>query len=238
MWLAGCAFTPGVAPDDPEPVTGVDSGGVVSTRTCHVTGSSLCLDFEDPILTPVVFDGSPGQHDAAAAGVQSMPRVAELAALVAADSQIIVPQTPGLDITPSLTIELWIEPAKLTWDTMSLVDNTTQYGVSLVGDDVGCTIGGDTAWASSYITAAAWSHVACTYDGATITVYVGGDVASCYPRHGPIPTGGTRGTSIAGDGYAGGIDDLHIYATALDAGSICQLSGRTNCDQDCPSLGD
>src|ERR1700733_8696675 len=236
--LAGCAFTPGIAPDEVQPVAGVDSGVLVSTRNCHVPGSSLCLDFENPILTPTIYDGSPGQHDATAADVQSMPRAAELAALVSADSKMLVPETPDLDITPSLTIELWVEPAKLTWDTMSLVDNDTQYGVSLAGDDVGCTIGGDTAWASSYITAAAWSHVACTYDGTTITVYVGGDVASCYSRHGPIPTGGTRGTAIAGDGYVGGIDDLPIYADALDATSICQLAGRTNCAQDCPSLGD
>jgi concanavalin A-like lectin/glucanase superfamily protein len=238
--LAGCDFTAGADPGTA--AGGVDSGGGGVARSCHVQGSEvrLCLDFENTSLTPVVFDGSPGRHDASASNLESMPRASQLAALVAASSQLIVPETPDLDITPNLTIEMWLEPTQFIWDMTWPLSNDTQYGLGLAGDVIACTIGGQTAWAASYIAIDTWSHVACTYDGATITVYVGGDVAGCLPTKVPIPTSGTTGTAIGGGGYIGGIDDIHVYSDALAADALCQLSGSTDCKQACPSgsLGD
>jgi hypothetical protein len=74
----------------------------------------------------------------------------------------------------------------------------------------------------------AWTHLAGTYDGAYLRLYVNGVLARSVPRTGPIfaSTGPLRigGSSIVtpwGNQYfAGRIDEVRIYGRALSTEEI------------------
>jgi hypothetical protein len=72
---------------------------------------------------------------------------------------------------------------------------------------------------------ATWTHVACTYDGAAITLYQDGAAATPTAATGAIATAGTTGMSLGqnlptGDHLAGALDDVRIWRVALTAEQI------------------
>ena len=73
--------------------------------------------------------------------------------------------------------------------------------------------------AGSVLAANTWSHIAGTYDGATVKLYVNGVLAGSQAVTGNIltSTGALRigGNAVWGEYFAGLIDEVRIYNTAL-----------------------
>jgi len=70
----------------------------------------------------------------------------------------------------------------------------------------------------------AWSHLAATYDGANLRLYVNGTLVSTKAATGAIQPG-TRalrigGNSIWSEWFAGLIDEVRVYNRALSAAEI------------------
>lgn len=234
-FLAACGFAPGASGTQPDPQpdpAGPDAS--VDVRTCHATQPDvrLCLDFEDTALVPVIGDMSSGRHDAAAVLVDTMPRATQHAALVTASSSITVPETADLDLAQNLTIEMWLRPS-VTGTNPSPLANTGQYALAIQDDQVACTFGTHTAVSDQQLEVGKWAHVACSYDGTTVRVYVDGELDACKTAAGTIANTNGSGTVIAA-GYAGGIDDIHVYARTLDPTQIQALAGVTSDKITCP----
>jgi hypothetical protein len=70
----------------------------------------------------------------------------------------------------------------------------------------------------------AWTHLAATYDGATVSLYVNGTLVSSVVQSGPVQvsTRGLRigGNSVAGEWFRGAIDEVRVYDRALSADEI------------------
>lgn len=229
LWLllAACDYTAGQAVELP------DGNPTPIGRSCHVHDSSLrlCLDFEDPTLTPVVRDGSGLLHDARASQVGSMMRLAEHAAVVGPASQIVVPEAPDLDLGPAITLELWAQPSAMTG---SAIVNNGQYELGFEDPSVFCTYGDAVIVADvPPFATGSWHHIACTYDYVTLKIYVDGSAVGCLAA----PNGATAnlhdGTAL-GEGYTGGLDNVHVYARTLGANEICALGGGGAMCSGCP----
>ena len=69
-----------------------------------------------------------------------------------------------------------------------------------------------------------WSHIAATYDGSAVKVYINGTLASSNNVSGPITTSGLPlrigGNSVWSEWFSGQIDDVRIYDRALDASEL------------------
>jgi hypothetical protein len=154
-----------------------------------------------------------------------------------ATSAADVAETALLDVN-AITIEAWIQPTQLPTAglRMGVVDNNGQWGVFL--HEVGrlqCTmVGGISTQIPANIAANAWTHVACTYDGSTTTIYVNGVQASMAGGGGALATGGTSGISLAADNPPGAgsrliglIDQVRIFNVARSADDICASAGCT-----------
>ena len=78
-----------------------------------------------------------------------------------------------------------------------------------------------------------WHHLAGTYDGSNLRLYVDGDLKATTPHVGSISTNGYnvnigRNTQETGRLYNGTIDDVRIYNNALSQADILELmAGRT-----------
>ena len=154
---------------------------------------------------------------------------------------VVVPETPSLDISSAITIEFWINLQSFTgYDVYAMKADaggwTNGYGMvsSSGGNNLYFIPRG---WGDIHVTGYTlplnqWTHVAGTYDGATSTVYINGQVVSSRAMTGSIPLndnplgiGGDPGSSFYG--IDGALDEMRIWNRALSAAEIQQ---NMNCE--------
>jgi hypothetical protein len=116
---------------------------------------------------------------------------------------------------------------------MGIFDNNGQYGFFLQPAGVSCsmTIGVATTIAPVL---GEWTHVACSYDGATATLYVDGYVAATAMGTGPLGAGNADGSAIGGnsptgDTLVGKLDQMRVWNVARTPTQICAAAGHPIC---------
>jgi hypothetical protein len=149
---------------------------------------------------------------------------------------VTVADSSSLDLSSGMTVEAWVRPSRLGgWRTVVLKERTGGVVYGLYGDQgSGRPLGqvdirGErNAVGSVSLPLNAWSHLAATFDGAVVRLYVNGVQAGSLPFAGSMPasTGPLRlgGNAVWGDGewFAGLIDEVRVYDRALSASEIQQ----------------
>jgi hypothetical protein len=244
--LGACSFhTPSPASGTPDGDAGtlpmIDASHAVAG--CHTTDPSvrLCVDFEEPSLIPIVYDGSPlaQKNNVTTQGIRVMARDSEQAAQVDTGSMLTIAEATSLDITGDLTIELWANPQDLPTDRYWMFDNNMQYGMELLADGtVRCDVGNMIMDHPVPIESGSWVHLACVYASGRVSVYVDGSSVNACRTLPPPPAGGMDGSAIGGNisagptvmqKFVGGIDNVAIYASGLQPQEICTLAGHGDC---------
>lgn len=156
---------------------------------------------------------------------------------------ITVAPSASLDLTTAMTLEAWVRPAP-TMDIFAcafIKESDTDLSYALYASDntgQGGEDGRPFAWintdgelqpvfADTALTPETWTHLAATYDNATLTLYINGAAVSSVATPGPITTstgalhiGGS--THWGGEYYAGLIDDVRIYNRVLTTAEIAE----------------
>jgi hypothetical protein len=147
---------------------------------------------------------------------------------------VTVADAPALDLTTSMTLEAWVFPTAASgWRTVVIkeapggqayglysYDNAPRPAVYLnTGQPVDVWANGTTNLPLN-----TWSHLAATYDGVTLRLFVNGVQAGTKAVTGPIvvTTGVLRigGNSIWGEFFTGRIDEIRLYNRVLTATEI------------------
>ncbi|MGH9896574.1 MAG: LamG-like jellyroll fold domain-containing protein, partial [bacterium] len=146
---------------------------------------------------------------------------------------VTVADSNRLDLGGGMTLSAWVFPTALSgWRTVTLKEQSGGLVYSLYAHDNAPrpattvnTGGGDlSAIGGSALALNAWTHLAATYDGSTLTLYINGSGVGSQPVGGLLATSAfplrIGGNSVWGEYFAGKIDEVRIYNRALDAGEV------------------
>ena len=162
----------------------------------------------------------------------------------------VVPDDASLDLTNNITIAAWIKPEQYaTQDIIKKATNgiTDGYELSLATTKtdsssqrvffrINQVASGDTYRINAttmYTIDGTWMHVAATYDGTTMRLYINGVLESSLANHSTIATNSLPLTIGAQDGttasrwFMGWMDDARVYNRALSLAEIQALFGNT-----------
>src|SRR5262249_50492005 len=143
---------------------------------------------------------------------------------------VTINDSTSLHLTNGMTLEAWVSPTTAPggWqdiiykanDMYYLEGSSTQGGVPAMGG----TFSPNPLYGTATLPINTWSHLAATYDGATMRLFVNGVQVASFAQTGPIQTS-TQALSIGGDAiygqyWAGVIDEVRIYNRALSQAEI------------------
>ena len=144
------------------------------------------------------------------------------------DDHVRVPDGAGTDAGSRMTVEAWVRPETATG--MQLLTKAGAYQLNLT--DTGrwyfeVTIGGQERWVHGWaeppVVVGEPVHVAATYDGSALRLYVDGHLADQQPASGPVDDVAQDlflGAWSGGGSWHGGLDEVALYKDALSVGAL------------------
>jgi hypothetical protein len=146
-----------------------------------------------------------------------------------ATSAVQIGDRSSLDPAAALTVAAWIKPAAWVGNGRVLQKGPydDQYRLLAEGGVLKFDIADVGAVTAALPAVGAWSHVAGTYDGAMIRLYVNGAQVASKAASGVMPVtdgavciGAKTKNAPAGDHFNGVIDEVRIYGRGLSAGEV------------------
>jgi hypothetical protein len=149
---------------------------------------------------------------------------------------VTINDSASLHLTTGMTLEGWVYPTANgsggnVWRAMAVKETAAGLAWALYpfgdgGFPSGHAFTANEAWAkgTSVLTLNAWSHVAVTYDGTTVRMYVNGVQVGTKPQTGSLVSS-TQPLRIGGDAiwpewFKGHIDEVRVYNRALTAAQL------------------
>jgi uncharacterized repeat protein (TIGR03803 family) len=146
---------------------------------------------------------------------------------------VSVPDADSLDLTTAITLEAWVKPSAISgWRTVVLKEgnDSEQYSI-YANEDVSAPAGYvlvDSDYRAVHgnrrLTLGVWTHLAMTYDGTTMRMFVNGEEKDSRPLTGAAMISDGQlsigGNTIWGEWFRGQMDDVRIYDAAVGEAQI------------------
>ncbi|MCC7020982.1 MAG: PQQ-binding-like beta-propeller repeat protein [Ardenticatenales bacterium] len=159
-----------------------------------------------------------------------------------------VPDAPALSPAQAVSIELWLKRKRAT-GCSALVSKgrSTGYWLGVCDGRLRFSVGGQAVDGATVLAESRWLHVAATYDGATVSLYIDGTLDRAAALRRPLDRVATPlvlGADAApGAVFSGGIDHVRLWglartATDIRADRYATLSARSGLIGQWPLDGD
>jgi len=145
---------------------------------------------------------------------------------------VSVPDSDSLDVGNTLTIAAWINPRSYAYYGRILTKGSaagSRFDLALTGSGLTLKTSSDSVSAAGLIQMNAWQHVAVTYDGARVRMYVQGiekfnaaQTLTIVPNTESLFIGNVAALNRPFDGQ---LDDVRLYSVALTPAEIQTLAG-------------
>jgi hypothetical protein len=146
---------------------------------------------------------------------------------------VVIPSAASLNLSSGMTLEAWVYPTAVqsSWRAIMHKERDAYYlHASSPGGPMlpaGGAILGGTEFYSAATTAmpiSSWTHLAATYDGATLRLFMNGTEVATRAVSGSIQVTGNPlrigGNSYTDQFFQGLIDEVRVYDHALSASEI------------------
>jgi hypothetical protein len=165
---------------------------------------------------------------------------------------VTVPASASLNLTKGMTLEAWVNPSNTTtaYATAIMKEQPGDYVYTLYGsapnnpsgeiNTSSAHYGEQAVPATSRLPINTWTHLAATFDGATLRLFMNGKQVSSksIPAAIAVSKGALRigGNTIWGEYFKGMIDEVRIYNRALSSSEI-QSDMTTPVGKIAPAIG-
>ena len=147
-------------------------------------------------------------------------------------AMVTIPNAASLNLTSGMTLEAWVYPTAAPTNWRAVVDKNVDGYYLMASTNVGnrpavggtWTAGNQNTIGPSVLAVNTWTHLAATFDGAMVRLFVNGVQVATQAQVTPLAS--STGTlqigadSYAGENFAGRIDEVRIYNRALSATEI------------------
>jgi hypothetical protein len=216
-----------------------DSGGnettavTVSISVENVTtGLVLALGFDEGAGTSTSDASGSSNNGTISGATWTAGRFGQALSFDGVNDMVSVADSASLDLSTGMTLQVWLQPRALGgYTTAILKERPSHLAYALYANTDTDRASAEVAVATNLDTRSTlqlplntWSHVAATYDGAALRLYVNGVLASTRAVTGGITQSANPlrigGNNIWGEFFNGLIDEVRIYNRALTAQEI------------------
>ncbi len=148
------------------------------------------------------------------------------------NSWVTVNDSTSLNLATAFTLEAWVNPpSQSSWQVAVIKEAPGGMSYAVYAN----TSGNDPAaalhttvdvnlYGPSALPLNTWSHIAATYDGSSVKLYVNGSLVNSQSWSGQMPVSSSPlrigGDSVWGEYFKGTIDEVRVYNRALSAAEI------------------
>src|SRR4249920_1718957 len=204
----------------------------VTTLAADTTGLVAAYGFDEGTGT-VVRDASGQNNNGAVSGTAwTTGKFGNALVFNGTSAQVTIPDAPSLRLTTAMTLEAWVFPTSAPTGWRAIVDKNVDGYYLMASTDNGnlpgvggnWTNGNRNVFGTSVIPVNAWTHLATTFDGTAIRLFINGVQVASVAQTAPLaPTTATLqigADAYVGENFAGLIDEVRVYNRALNAAEI------------------
>jgi len=207
------------------------SVGAVRPAAAQTSGLVAAYGFEEGSGATVADASGGANHGSISGATWTTGKSGSALNFNGSGALVTVADSASLDLTSGMTLEAWVYPTSTgaAWKDVLYKSVDMYYLNGASPQSGGAPAAGGSFIASPLYGKAAlpantWSHLASTYDGATLRLYVNGVQVGHRTQTGPIHTSAGNltlgGDAAFGQYWAGRIDEVRIYNGALSASQI------------------
>src|SRR4051812_29630964 len=147
-------------------------------------------------------------------------------------ARVNIPDATSLDLSTAMTLEAWVRPSFAGgWRTAIMKEKSGGMAYSLYGSafsdrpSAHITTGSEQdTRGTAVLPTNSWTHLAATWDGSNLRLYVDGNQVSSTTVGGSIANSALPlrfgGNAIWGEYFKGSLDEIRIYNRALSAAEV------------------
>jgi hypothetical protein len=196
------------------------------------TGPVLALGFEEATGVTAIDSSGHANTGVISGGTRVTGRFGGGLQLDGVDDWVTVLDAASLDLTSGMTLEAWVRPSALSgWRTLMMKETADGLAYALYANDtnaspvayvrrIGATAS-DPSAGTSALSLNGWTHLATTYDGTTLRLFVNGIEVRAAAAPGTVVTSNSvlhiGGNGIWGEFFAGVVDEVRVYNRALSS---------------------